>query len=350
MKNNIAIINFLKKDSVKIIYTPAIVIAVSVIAITALSSTPGKTLYYFFTAPFSTPFFFGNMLNTAGHLIIASLGVTLVFKTGMFNLGGEGQIYTGAFTAAAVSIIFADFTSPFMVIIILASAAAAGGCAGFISGYLKNKWDTNELISSFLLSSALIHIINYYITGSMADENSYLITTKAVSESFRLRQLLPPSKLNWGFFTAVAAAVLSYIYLYKTAGGFQLRETGKNPVFAWFSGIKTGYYTVISFTASGALHGLTGGFAVTGTYYMCSQNCTAGLGWSAIAVSLIGRNNPLYIIPSALFISFMDTGMSGITMYTNFPFELSAIIQAVVFFFITAGITGKGSKYVKKHI
>ena len=163
-------------------------------------------------------------------------------------------------------------------------------------------------------------------------------------------QLLPPSKLNPGFPAAVTAALLSYFYLYKTAGGFQLRETGKNPVFAWFSGIKTGYYTIVSFTASGALHGLTGGLAVTGTYYMCSQDCTAGLGWSAIAVSLIGRNNPLYIIPSALFISFINTGMSGISMYTNFPFELSAIIQAVVFFFITARITGRGSEYVKKHI
>ncbi len=156
------------------------------------------------------------MLNTAGQLITASLGVTLVFKTGMFNLGGEGQIYTGAFTAAAVSIFLADFNSPLMIIIILASAAAAGACAGFISGYLKNKWDTNELISSFLLSSALIHIINYFITGSMADENSYLITTKAVSESFRLKQLLPPSKLNGGFlqqFPQLFSPIFTFIKL-----------------------------------------------------------------------------------------------------------------------------------------
>jgi len=347
MKNKI---NPAVKESVKILYTPLIATAVSVLTILLLSSSPGETLYYFFTSPFSTPFFFGNMLNTAGHLILASLGVTLVFKTGMFNLGGEGQIYAGAFTAAAAAILFADKSSPLLIILILAAGSLAGAAAGFISGFLKYKWDTNELISSFLLSSALIHIINYFITGAMADENSYLITTKAISESFRLKQLLPPSKLNWGFFISILAAVISYIYLYKTAGGFQLRETGKNPVFAWFSGIKTGYFTIISFTASGALHGLTGSFAVSGTYYMCSQNCTAGIGWSAIAVSLIGRNNPLYIIPSALFISFMTTGVAGITMYTGFPFELSSLIQAAVFFFITAKITGRGNVYVKKHI
>ena len=350
LKNIIKIINLLKNDKIKIIYTPLIVVAVSVAAISLLSRRPGETLFYFFTSPFSTPFFFGNMLNTAGHLIIASLGVTLVFKTGMFNLGGEGQIYAGAFTAAAVSLVLSGLSAPFAIILILAAGSAAGAGAGFISGYLKNKWNTNELISSFLLSSALIHIINYFITGPMADSGSYLITTKALPETFRLQQLLPPSKLNPGFFAAAAAALLSYIYLYRTAGGFQLRETGKNPVFAWFSGIKTGIYTVLSFTASGALHGLTGALAVTGTYYMCSQDCTAGLGWSAIAVSLIGRNNPLYIIPSALFISFMDTGISGVTMYTNFPFELNSIIQAAVFFFITAKITGKGREYVKKHI
>ncbi len=350
MKAGNKIINYLKKDSVKIIYTPVIVLAVSVLFILILSSNPGKTLFYFFTSPFTTPFFFGNMLNTAGHLIIASLGVTLVFKTGLFNLGGEGQIYAGAFTAAVISIMLPENSPHILIIIVLSTGAAAGASAGFISGWLKNKWNTNELISSFLLSSALIHFINYFITGSMSDKNSYLITTKEIPESLRLRQLLPPSRLNWGFFAAVITAVFSYIYLYRTAGGFRLRETGKNPVFAWFSGIKTGYYTILSFTASGALHGLTGALAVSGTYYMCSQDCTAGLGWSAIAVSLVGRNNPLFILPAALFISFLNTGLSGITMYTSFPFELSAIIQAAVFFFITAKITGKGSEYVKKHI
>ena len=81
---------------------------------------------------------------------------------------------------------------------------------------------------------------------------------------------------------------------------------------------------------------------VLGTYYMCAHNCTAGFGWSAIAVSLIGRNHPLLIIPSALFIAFMETGMSGITLYTGFPYELSPILQAFVFFFITTRLIKNG--------
>jgi simple sugar transport system permease protein len=337
------------RDSARILITPLIVITISVITISSLSPDPAETLYYFFTSPFSTNFFFGNMLNTAGLLIIAALGVTVVFKAGMFNLGGEGQVYAGAFTATAAALMLPEMNPPLAIIIILICGSLTGAGAGFISGYLKNRWDTNELISSFLLSSALIHIVNYFITGRMADKNSYLITTEAIDKNYRLMQLLPPSKLNVGFFLAVLTALVSYLYLYKTAGGFELRETGKNRIFAWFSGIKTGYFTVFSFTASGALHGFTGGLAATGTYYMCSQNCTAGLGWSAIAVALIARNNPLYIIPSALFISFMNTGMSGITMYTNFPFELSSIIQAVVFFFITTTIIKKGGSNGSKH-
>ena len=103
------------------------------------------------------------MLNTAGHLILASLGVTLVFKTGMFNLGGEGQIYAGAFTAAAAAILFADKSSPLLIILILAAGSLAGAAAGFISGFLKYKCGIQmNLFSSFLLSSALIHIINYF--------------------------------------------------------------------------------------------------------------------------------------------------------------------------------------------
>jgi riboflavin transport system permease protein len=328
---------------IKLLLTPFIAFSSLVIIIIAVSSNPGETLYFFFTSPFSNMFFFGNMLNYASLLIISAFGISLVFKAGMFNLGGEGQIYAGVLAATAASLTLSG-ASPLLAVPAAAAAGSlAGGSMGAVSGYLKMKWNTNDLITSFLLSSAVIHIVNYLITGPMGDPDSYLITTKEIPENLRFNQLLPPSRFNISFIFAVALALIYFIYLYRTASGLKLRTSGKSRLFAIYSGVRTEYYVFIPFMVSGILNGLTGSFAALGTYYMCAYNCTGGIGWSAIAVSLIGKNHPLLIIPSALFIAYLESGLSGIALYTGFPFELGPILQAFVFFFITARFfTGEG--------
>lgn len=307
------------------------------------SANPVQALQVFFSAPFSGVLFFGNMLNHASFLIIGALGFAIAFKAGIFNLGGEGQIYSGALSAAAVST-FWDMSngSPimgFIVIILCATAGMFTGAAmGALSGWFKAKWNTNDLISSFLLSSGVIHIINWLIAGPLKDPSSYLVTTVRLPEILRLPAILPPSHLSLVFFLAIVLAVASFVWLYKTAEGLKLRIIGKNPIFAEYGKIKTGRYIVGAFLLSGLFNGLTGSFVVLGQYYMCAYNCTSGLGWSAIAVALIARCNPLWVIPSAFFIAYMESALSGIIFFTGFPFKLGILLQAFVFFFITVRI------------
>ncbi len=323
-------------DIFKFLLTPVIALICLILIIIIVSKNPGDSLFYFFTSPFSNILYFGNMLNHASLLAISAFGISLVFKSGMFNLGGEGQIYAGVFTTAVIATklsLTASFTT---VIIAVIAGAIIGAIMGGVSGYLKMKWNTNDLITSFLLSAAVIHIINYMITGPLSDPGSYLIATKEIPLNLRFKQLLTPSKFNLLSLSPLLFALAYYIYLYKTASGLKLRTVGENRTFAIYSGVRTGYYLLSSFLVSGFLNGLTGSFAALGTYYMCAYNCTAGLGWSAIAVSLIGKNSPLLIIPSSLFIAYIESGLSGVTLYTGFPLELGSILQAVVFFTITA--------------
>ena len=336
----------------KILIIPAAAFGSTALLVFILSPDPAGVLYYFFTSPFANKFNFGNMINHAALLMLSATGIALVFKAGMFNLGGEGQIYTGAFVSTAAALAAASSGVPAALAIALAAAAGSlsGGAMGSLSGYLKMKWNTNELISSFLLSAGAIHVVNYMITGPMSDPESFLITTREIPEALRFVQLLPPSKLNISFFTALAAAALCFIYLYRTAWGLKHRICGKNIVFAYYSGISTGSYVLLPFLASGALNGFAGSAAAMGTYYMCAYNSTAGLGWSAIAVSLIGRNHPLLIIPSAFFIAFLESGLSGITLYTGFAYELSPLLQALIFFFITTRLITNGGGGVRRYI
>ena len=313
-------------------------IIVTVLLLALASPNPARALTSFFWGPFSNRFFFGNMLDTFGLLILAGLGVCAAFRAGVFNLGGEGQVYIAALTAAMVALSMPD--APAVVGIVLATAAAvvvAGILAG-TSGLFRWIWGTDELITSFLISAALVPTVNYLIVGPLRNPESNLMTTVRVSEQFRFLRLLPPSTLNVSLIAAILLALLAHGFLFSTLRGYELRMTGLNREFARYGGVAVGAYTVLPMAASGGFHGLAGAFFVLGTHHAAIEGFTAGLGWNGIAVALIGRNHPLLIIPAALVFAYLEAGARVAGLQTEFTFELAAIIQAVIFFLITAEI------------
>jgi len=156
-----------------------------------LSATPKRTIYYFFSGPFSSLYAFGNMINDAIPLIIGGLGVSLAFRAGNMNIGGEGQVYTGALIATIVAIALEGFGEIGVVLSIFLAMAASGLLAGF-SGYLKAKWNTNELITTFLVSNAMILIVNYLISGPFVDPLTNLISTRQSQKLLNLPSFFLP--------------------------------------------------------------------------------------------------------------------------------------------------------------
>ncbi len=302
------------------------------------SPSPLRALRAFFWGPFSNRYYFGNMLDTAGLLLIAGLGVSAAFRAGVFNLGGDGQIYICALVSAIVCLAIPG--APAIIGILAATSAAilTGMLLGGLAGLFKYLWDTDELITSFLMSAALVPTVSYLISGPLRNPQSNLLTTVRIAEQFRLLRLLPPSNLNASLFAALLLAPIAFFFLYYTVRGYELRITGLNREFARYGGIAVGAYTIFPMAVSGGLHGLTGAFAVLGTHHAAIGGFTIGLGWNAIAVALIGRNHPLLIIPAALVFAYLEAGSKAAMLHTEFSFELGTIIQAVIFFMITARV------------
>ncbi len=306
-----------------------------------LSPEPAEALYYFFAGPLLTGYHFGNLLNLASVLIFTGLGAALAFRAGLINLGGEGQIYIGAFittiTALAVS---APAVSPFAGGTGMLVALAAGTCAGAgiaaISGLLRAFWNTDELLSSFLLAGAVIPVINYIISGPLRDQSGYLLATREVPEQFLFRFLMPPSNLNMGIFTVIVLVIITFLFLSYTTWGYRWTLCGKNREFARYGGIPVNRYLIFPMVISGGLHGAGGGMWVLGTAHRCSVGVTSGMGWNGIVTALIARNNPLLVVPSALLIAYIESGAEVAMVQTNFSFELGSLVQAVILFFITA--------------
>jgi simple sugar transport system permease protein len=300
-----------------------------------LSKTPGRTLFFFFIGPFRNVYSFGNMLNSAIPLIFGGLGVSIAMRTGSLNLGGEGQIYSGAFiaTIAALPLAFLGFSGG--LIAVLAGALFAGALAA-LSGFCKARWNTNELITSFLLSNAVILIVNYLVTGPFHDPETNLQSTRKIAQNIRLPLILPPSNLSAALVIALTATAAVFLFLKKTKLGYEFRMAGANEIFARYGGINTKLNTVLAMFLSGALYGLAGGLCVFGSYYGTVKEFSSGLGWNGLAAALVAGFNPLAIIPAGIFFAWISSGARIAMQNSDVTFEIASIVQSVIFFLATS--------------
>ena len=312
-----------------------IAILLTMILILANSPDPPKTITAFFIGPWSSPWFLGNTLDGIALLLTASLGAAISFRGGTFNLGAEGQIYLGAL-AASVVLLSSNTISPAVLLPAAAAAAmAAGGVICGFSGTLKKYFRMNELITSFLFSSALTPLADYLIKGPWRDPKSNLLALPAFPPDLILTRLLPPSNLSVSFIFSLLLVIAGHIFINKTYLGYKFRISGAVPGFARFGGMDPEKAWIPAMAVSGALSGLAGFFAVAGSYGRCHAGFSGGLGWSAIAVALIARNQPLALFPAALVYGWLKSGSDSALLAAGLNLETSSFIQAAVLLFAT---------------
>jgi simple sugar transport system permease protein len=283
----------------------------------------------------------GNTLDSVALLLAASLGALASFRGGTFNLGGEGQIYLGGLAASAVLLAggpSSPLPGPVMLFAAALVAGITGGLLGSVSGILKRRLGANELITSFLLSSALIPVADYLIQGPLRDRGGNLLAMPAFAPDRMLPHILPPSHLSISFVFALLLVIGAHIFLNKTVWGWQFRIGGEAAGFAVYGGLEPEKCWIPSLAASGALSALAGFFAVAGTYDRCHLGFPGGLGWNAIAVSLICRNRPLALIPAALIYGWLRAGADSALLAARIDLETSAFIQAAVLLAATARV------------
>jgi simple sugar transport system permease protein len=316
--------------------TLAISFSLVIALILLLSATPGKAIFAFFIGPFTNSYYLGNMLNAAVPLVFTGLGISIGFKASVFNLGGEGQIYAGGLAATAVCLALPAANGYLGGVTALIAAMALSGAIAGLSGFFRMQWKADEMISSFLLSAAVILIVNHFITGPLDDPKNNLLATFPIGPQYALTRIFPPSKLNASAPFSLMAAAAVFFFMFKSHAGYEMRMCGLNREFSRYGGINVAAYLVLPMILSGALHGLGGGLMILGTYQATIQGYSFGMGWSGIAVALIAKNNPLGVIPAALLFAYLEAGAKAAMLTADVTFEIAAIAQSFIFYFVTA--------------
>jgi ABC-type uncharacterized transport system permease subunit len=284
----------------------------------------------------STYAFTSGTLVRATPLLLTGLGTAVAFRAGVFNIGAEGQLLAGAAVGAWVALSFANIGSltPWLA---LASGGIAGAAWAGIAAVLRARFRVLEVISTILLNFIAAFGVGYLVRGPMQERLHIYPQTETIGEVARLPHLSSGSRLHAGFLIALVAALGTWIALRYTAAGFRLRAAGANPHAARTAGeIDVQRVATRTFLLSGALAGIAGAVEVTGVTYALYENLSPGYGYTAIAVALLARLDPLAVVLTAVLFGALESGASAMQRDAGVPAVVSSIVEASAILLVLA--------------
>lgn len=290
-----------------------------------------------------------KVLYQAAPLIMTGLSVGFAFKTGLFNIGASGQYMLGMFMALYSGIVW-----QFPWYLALVMAMLGGALWGAMPGLFKAFFNVNEVITSImfnwiglfavnvLLANIPVVLADYYgASNPDRTANMDAANKAAIIPKWGLDSLFGSTYMNISIFMAVLFAVLIYFVLQRTTFGYELKACGYNRNASIYAGINAKRNIVLSMVIAGALSGFGGGlYYLSGTAQYTIEKLLAAMGFNGIPVALLATSNPIGIIFSALFISYIQVG--GEAMQPEFAKEIVDIIISVIIYLSAFALLLKG--------
>lgn len=280
-------------------------------------------------------------LVASSPLIFCGLAVAIAFRSGVFNIGVEGQFIMGALGSTVAVLALRDLPPPVLLVVAIGLGTLTGAAYGFIPGFLKARTGAHEVITTIMLNLIALNIVLFALRSDfLRQPGNDAPISKVLSTIVRVPLIfdLPAIRLHYGFVIALLMAALVSWFIFKTTKGFELRAAGFNLHAARYAGMSAGGSIMLAMALSGGLAGLGGSFEVLGTAGQMTNDLSAGFGFNAIALALLAGNRPLGIVIAALLFGALRTGGGLMQVKTGIPLDLLVFIQALVIMFVAAPI------------
>lgn len=287
---------------------------------------------------FGDMYFIGETLRTMTPLILAGLAVAFAFRTGLFNIGVEGQLIVGWLASVYVGLAF-DLPAIIHLPLAIGAGALAGALWGLIPGLLKARFHVHEVIVTIMMNYIALYVVNYIIRSFLLEpgERTGTINPSASLASPFLQSITDFSRLHYGILVAIAACFVLWFVLWKTAKGFELRSVGFNQHASEYAGMNVKTNIVLSMVISGAFAGVAGAMEGLGTYqYMTVMSGFTGVGFDGIAVALLGANTAIGVVLAAGLFGGLKIGALNMQSQAGIPTELVDIVIALIIFFVAS--------------
>ena len=324
----------------KIIYK-AVIILLAVLATFLMSSVIllvlradiMKTFYTILISPLTKMGHITEVLIRAIPLCIIALGVSVAYRSGIINIGAEGQMAMGILAFTAVALACPDVPRPVLLPFALLMGALGGALWGFIPGILKAKLQVSELLSTVMLNYIAAQFYSFCLRVVMLDP-AEKVNGSGTPQSMRLTANIElgriSGRLHYGIVIALVLAVLVYLLMWKTSFGYKMRASGAGSRAARYGGINVSSYLTVAMIISGAAAGLAGGIEIAGVHRRAIEGVTNNYGFSAVVVALFGGLHPIGIIPASFFFALIIYGSTLAPRAVNVPANIVQVMQGLI--------------------
>jgi ABC-type uncharacterized transport system permease subunit len=319
----------------------AVALVVSGLILAFVGADPIRVYLHIIGSSFGSVGVISDTLVKATPLILTGLACSLAFRMRLWNIGAEGQLLLGAWAASAVVLfpLLPAGTPGFIVLPVMLVAGFLGGAAwGIIPGFLKARFGVNEIIATLMLNYIAFSWIQFWVFGPWT-EGGFQITEQFPPEAWlpRLDDLaetfpaLAGLTVHAGFLIAIAAAIVVWFIVERSAWGYEIRLIGDSPRAARYAGIRIARNILLVFAVSGGLAGIAGMTEISGVVHRLQDNFSPGYGYTAIIIAYLAKFHPLRVVPVAILFGALILAGREIQ-----PSGVPAMIQGIILFALIA--------------
>ncbi len=349
-------------DMVPTLLALVLAFLVASILLFALGADPGTAINSMLQGAFGTENATAETLVKATPILFVAIGISIAFRGGVINIGGEGQMIAGAVAGVTTALVLKDapaiITIPMSLVMGFISGAFYGGIAGFLRAY----FGVNEILSTIMLNQVAVQLMNYLLNNPLLDPaelgtNHIPKTARILAEHqlprltinlpevlvsiFGHADLFAKTRLHYGLIIAIVLAILTYILLWRTTIGYRIRAVGQNERAARYAGINVKRQMMLSLVLAGGFAGLAGVVQVLGLQYRLQTDgspagFTASAGFNGIVAALFGGLNPIGAIPASAFFGGLLVGAQKMQRDLGVPAALITAINGLIVVFVVS--------------
>ena len=321
---------------------------VGAVFIVASNENPVEIYSNMFQKSFLTPYYLTQTLTRATPIIVCGIATAAAWRAGYINIGVEGQMITGAFTATIVAL-YVPLPGFLLLPLSIVAGMIAGGLYASLVAVLNMKFNSSIVICTLMLNYVANYVTSYLVSYPFRDGSGdgLSLMTKTVPESTQFLKFSDSNTLNFGIVIAAVVVVLFYFMERKTVFGYQSRMTGLNRNFAKYGGVFEKRVMLNTMALSGAIAALGGMCEIFGYKYryMDGMFTSASYAWTGLMAALIADLHPVGILFSSIFLSGLQVGGQAIQRSSSIPLQMATVIQSSITLFVSVKL---GFRFMKK--
>jgi simple sugar transport system permease protein len=270
-------------------------------------------------------------------LLIIALGLSVCFRSNVWNIGAEGQFVIGAVCAAGVALMAGKDTGRWIVLAVLLAGVLGGMFWAAITAFLRDRFNASEILVSLMLVYVAVMVLNYLVFGPWKDPDGFNFPQSKTFESVtKIPRLMDGSRVNIGLILALLGAGLLWVFLFRTRAGFAQQVGGLAPDAARYAGFSSRKALWVALMVSGGAAGLAGALEVAGPIGQLTPYVPAGYGFAAIIVAFVGRLHPVGMVLSAVLMSMFYIGGELAQSRMGLPKSITGVFQGLLLFCLLA--------------